>query len=132
MDHDWLAMHIWLSLTDQMQAAHCRSNAGCSTERERKRAFAENVRAVNACMKRVLPQVMPLMADFSEMKRVFHWRAEGHGAKAATDATFIRAAAAAGIPISEDDIVYALGPDGPAGQGPFERVCEKVGSSLLT
>lgn len=131
MDHDWLTMHIWLSLTDQLQAAYCRSNGACSTEHERKRAFAGKVREINACMKRVLPRVMPLMAEFSEMKRVFQWRAEGRGLEAATDSTFMRAAAAAGIPISDDDIVYALGPDGPAGQGSFERVWEKVSSSLL-
>lgn len=131
VNHEWLAMHILLTLTDQVQAAHCRSNAGSSTERERKRALAENVREINACMKRVLPRVLPMMAEFSEMKRVFHWRAEGRGLEAATDSTFMRGAAAAGIPISDDDIIYALGPEGPAGQGPFERVWEKVSSSLL-
>lgn len=131
MDHNWLAMHIWLSLTDQLQAAHCRSNAGYSTEHERKRAFAENVREINACMKRVLPRALPLMAEFSEMKTISGWRAGGHAAEAAADSTFAKAAAEAGIPISDDDIVYALGPDGPAGNGEFERVWNRVSSSLL-
>ena len=131
INHDWLAMHIWLTLTDQLQAAHCRSNAQAITGVDRKRAFAKNVREINICMKRVLPRVLPLMAEFSEMKRISGWRAGGHAAEAAADSTFAKAAAEAGIPISDDDIVYALGPDGPAGNDEFERVWNRVSSSLL-
>ena len=124
--HSWLVLHIWLAQCDMMRSDHLRRNGkdtgkvspSVSLLSEYRRLFSQ-----------VLPTVLPLMHEFSDPEMLRVWREAGYFAEPAEDPRFIDCALSAGLPISAEDLIYALGSGGPYGKDAFLTVAKQVHSA---
>ena len=77
----------------------------------------------------VLPVVLPLMHEFSDPEMFRVWREAGYFEEPADDPRFIACALSVGLPISAEDLIYALGSGGPYGKDAFLTVAKHVHSA---
>jgi len=126
INHSWLALHIWLAQCDMVRSDHLRRNGkdartvipSESLLSEYKRLFSQ-----------VLPTVLPLMHEFSDPEMFRVWREAGHLEEPAGDPRFIDRANSVGLPVSAEDLIYALGSSGPYGKDAFLTVAKQVQSA---
>ena len=126
VDYDWLVMHIWLATTDNMQAAHAAANRCELAGGDGKGTFDAYIDRMHQSLERVLPVVLPLVAEFSNAKEVMRWRNAGGADRAVSAPDFLRRGCEAGIPLAINDIVYAMGPNGPCGEMVFMDTVSRV------
>lgn len=126
VNFDWLVMHIWLSMTDSLQAAYAMANDCALAGGNGKKTFHASIRRMNKSLNRVLPVVLPLMAEFSSARAIMLWRNSGGAERVLSDPSFMKRGREAGMPLSARDIVYAMGPDGPYGPVGFMEVVNRV------
>ncbi len=126
VNHSWLVLHIWLAQCDMVRSDYLRRN-GKDTKTvnssdsllcEYRRLFAQ-----------VLPAVLPLVHEFSDFEMFQVWREAGYFEEPADDPRFIDCALSAGLPISAEDLIYALGSGGPYGKDAFLNVAKQVHSA---
>lgn len=130
IDFDWLVMHIWLAMTDNLQAAYARANCCVLADGDGKNVFDACIGKMNASFRRVLPVVLPLMAEFSSAREIRLWRNAGGADRAVSDPAFLQRGCEAGIPLSVQDIVYAMGPQGPFGQSVFMDTARRIRQAM--
>ena len=123
---DRLAMHIWLATTDELQSAYGLANGKALAGANGRAVFAATTRRMRERMRRVLPACLPLMAEFCEQRAILAWRDAGGGERVLAVDGFVPAAIAAGIPLTETDLIFALGPEGPCGPEVFASAVEQV------
>ena len=126
VDFDCLVMHVWLATTDSVQAAHATANGCALAGGDGKKAFDACIDRMHQSLKRVLPAVLPLVAEFASPKEIMRWRNSGGADRAVSAPAFLRRGCDAGIPLAEDDLVYAMGPDGPFGELAFTHTASRV------
>ncbi len=132
INFDWLVMHIWLARVDALQSAYAAANLSRLAGDDGSQTFGKRLDRMRGCVARVLPRTLPLMADFSELTNIHRWREGGGAIRVANDSDFLHYARNAGLPLSSPDIVYALGPDGPAGSGVFMAIESHVKTTMLS
>ena len=69
------------------------------------------------------------MHEFSDPEMFRIWREAGYFDEPADDPQFIDCALSAGLPITAEDLIYALGSDGPYGKDVFLTVAKQVHSA---
>ena len=119
VNFDWLVMHIWLTKTDNLQAAYAKANRCMQAGGNGKMTFDTCIDRMDASLKRVLPAVLPLMAEFSSATEIRQWLISGGAERALSNPAFLQRGCEAGIPLVMADIVYAMGPKGPFGAVTF-------------
>ncbi len=132
INFDWLVMHIWLARVDAVQSAYAAANVSRLAGENGSRTFGIRLDRMHASVERVLPRVLPLMADFVEVEEIRRWREEGGAERVAKDPAFLRFARNTGLPLSSPDIVYALGRNGPAGDSVFRATESRVRTAMLS
>ena len=70
--------------------------------------------------------MLPLMHEFSDPEMFRVWREAGYFEEPADDPRFIECALSAGLPISAEDLIYALGSGGPYGKEAFLTVAKQM------
>ena len=126
VDFDWLVMHIWLAANDSIQAAYATANGCVIAGGDGEKSFEACIDKMHQSLKRVLPVVLPLVAEFASPKEIMRWRNSGGADRAVSTSAFLRRGCEAGIPLAEDDLVYAMGPDGPFGELAFTHTASRV------
>ena len=126
VDFDWLVMHIWLAATDSVQAAHATANSCALAGGDGKKTFDACIDRMHQSLERVLPVVLPLVAEFSSAMEIMRWRKSGGVERVVSAPTFLKRGCEAGIPLAEGDLVYAMGPDGPFGAVAFTHAASRV------
>ncbi len=126
VDFDCLVMHIWLATTDSMQAAHATANSCALAGGDGKKNFDASIDRMRQSLERVLPVVLPLVSEFSSAKEVMRWKNSGGADRAVSAHAFLQRGCEAGIPLVEEDLVYAMGPDGPFGEVAFTHAARRV------
>lgn len=127
---DWLVMHLGLAMTDALQAAHALANACRAGGGDGDEVFDAMIAQMQLRVRRVLPDVLPLMADFVETRAFQRWRDAGGAARVVGCPDFLSKAREAGLPLSHGDLLYAMGPFGPAGRAAFSAVSAGVQNAL--
>ena len=126
VDYDWLVMHIWLATTDNVQAAHAAANRCKLVGGDGRKTFDACIDRMHQSLERVLPTVLPLVAEFSSAKEIMRWRNSGGADRAVNAPDFLQRGCEAGIPLAMSDIVYAMGPEGPCGELAFMDAVSRV------
>lgn len=123
INHSWLALHIWLAQCDMVRSDHLRRNGkDARTVNPSESPLSEYRRLFS----QVLPVVLPLMHEFSDPEMFRVWREAGLFEEPADDPRFIECALSAGLPISAEDLIYALGSGGPYGKEAFLTVANQM------
>lgn len=132
INFDWLVMHIWLAMTDAVQAAFASANACCLAGGKGTQVFDTHLKRMRVSVERVLPRIVPLMANFVELKEIHQWRKLGSAVEVAKDPDFLCRARDAGLPLTTDDLIYALGSEGPSGEDAFMATVAHVKRTMPT
>jgi hypothetical protein len=122
----WLVLHIWLAQCDMVRSDHLRRNDKVTKPENPSNGLLGEYRRL---FKQVLPAVLPLMHEFSDPEMFRVWREAGYFEEPADDPRFIDSAISVGLPISAEDLIYALGSDGPYGKDAFLTVAKQVQSA---
>jgi hypothetical protein len=69
---------------------------------------------------------LPLVSEFSSAKEIMRWKNSGGADSAVSAHAFLQRGCEAGIPLVEEDLVYAMGPDGPFGEVAFTHAASRV------
>lgn len=132
INFDWLVMHIWLARVDAVQSAYAGGECFRLAGENGSRTFGIRLDRMHASVERVLPRVLPLMADFVEVEEIRRWREEGGAERVAKDPGLSAFRQKHRIAISSPDIVYALGRNGPAGDSVFRATESRVRTAMLS
>jgi hypothetical protein len=124
--HDWLVMHIWLARCDALRTAYQAVNDADFLEVAPGQTFDAYLKSYMPLFERIVPETLPLFGEYARMKEIYHWKKSGNAKNAAIDAEFLAHAQAAGLPISLEDLIYAMGPDGPYGKEAYMEVVHQV------
>ena len=126
INHSWLVLHIWLAQCDMVRSDHLRRNSKDTRTVNPSESLLSEYRRL---FSQVLPTVLPLMHEFSDPEMFRVWREAGYFEEPADDPRFIACALSAGLPISAEDLIYALGSGGPYGKDAFLTVAKHVHSA---
>ena len=130
VNFEWLVMHIWLTMTDNLQAAYTRANGNVLSGGDGEKAFVACIGRMNRSFRRVLPIVLPLMAEFSSAREIKRWRNAGGADRVIGNPAFLQRGCEAGIPLLVKDIVYAMGPQGPLGELAFMDAVRSIQQAM--
>ena len=130
VDFDWLVMHIWLAANDSIQAAYATANGCVLAGGDGAKSFEACIDRMHDSLERVLPAVLPLVAEFASPKEIMLWRNSGGADRVVSNPVFLQRGCEAGIPLAEDDLVYAMGPDGPFGKVAFAHTAGRVRKAI--
>lgn len=128
---DWLMMHLCLIQVDMLHEAFSRANTYSMMGNDGGELFKESLNRTQESYERVLPMEIPLFAEFADLDELIEWRESGRGSEFISDPMFLKRAREAGLPITNSDLVHALGPNGPAGLDVFRAVSSDAQSTLL-
>ena len=126
IDFDWMVMHIWLAKCDAIRCAYQAIKDAGPAKRRPGDAFDTHLIQHLPLFERLVPQVLPLFGEFARTKAIHLWKMGGRATMVAADPAFIARAQEVGLPVSEEDLVYALGPDGPYGTETFRALARHV------
>ena len=126
VNHSWLVLHIWLAQCDMVRSDQLRRNSKDMKSVKPSDSLLSRYRRL---FSQVLPAVLPLMHEFSDPEMFRIWREAGYFEEPADDPQFIDCALSAGLPITAEDLIYALGSDGPYGKDVFLTVAKQVHST---
>jgi hypothetical protein len=126
VNHSWLVLHIWLTQCDMVRSDQLRRNGKDMRSVNPSGSFLSGYKRM---FSQVLPVVLPLMHEFADPEMFRIWREAGYFEEPADDPRFINRAHSAGLPICAEDLIYALGSDGPYGKDAFLTVAKQVHSA---
>lgn len=126
INHDWLVMHIWLARCDSLRTAEMQAHHRDDYSGSKVKVRDGLADGQGKLFDEALVATLPFMSEFTSIVEFWMWRDAGRGAVVATDPDFLARAHEEGLPIDEDDLVYALGTDGPAGKAVFLGVAKRV------
>ena len=126
VNHSWLVLHIWLAQCDMVRSDQLRRNSKDMKSVKPSDSLLSRYRRL---FTQVLPAVLPLMHEFSDPEMFRIWREAGYFEEPADDPRFIACALSVGLPISAEDLIYALGSGGPYGKDAFLTVAKHVHST---
>lgn len=126
INHDWLIMHIWLARCDSLRTAEMKAYHRHDDSDSKVNVRDSLVDGPGKLFDDALVATLPFMSEFTSIVEFWMWRDAGRGALVASDPDFLTRAHEEGLPIDEDDIVYALGTNGPAGKAVFLGVAKRV------
>ena len=107
LDPDWMVMHIRLIHCDMILLAHLAAKDSAKSDRTR---YTAMISAGEDLLRRVLPAMLPLFVEFADPLECSVWLQEDNARESVRNPAFIDAARAAGLPVVESDLAYALVP----------------------
>ncbi len=122
VNYAWLVLHLWIAQCDMVRSDQLRRNANSATSDQPQNLLT----AYKHLFSQVLPVVLPLMDEFIDPEMFCVWREAGYLVEPANDPRFLECAVSAGVPISIEDLIYALGFEGPFGREIFLSVENQV------
>ncbi len=107
LDSDWMVMHIRLIHCDMIRVAHLAAKGSAKGDRSR---YTAMISAGEALLCLVLPAMLPLFVEFADPLECSVWLQDDDARESVRNPAFIGAARAAGLPVVESDLAYALVP----------------------
>lgn len=126
IDHDWMVMHIWLAHCDVLRRSYQVVNDDDDDDLPWNEVFDGHLKPHWPILRQALIQVLPLFEEFASLQAIHSWNKAGAAASVAADSEFIVRAQWAGLPVCEEDLLYALGPDGPQGKEVFDELFGQI------
>ena len=118
INHEWLALHVWLAHDDMMRACLMAT----ATNKDATGGSTPNLPgACQRLFRRVLPATLPLMQEFADPQMFRICRESGFFENVVADPDFIRSALAAGIPVCREEMIRLSRPVIPAGRDHYFR-----------
>ncbi len=128
LDPDWMVMHIRLIHCDMIRVAHLAARDSAKGNRTR---FTAMISAGEALLRCVLPAMLPLFVEFADPLECSVWLQEDDARESVRNPAFIEAAGAAGLPIVESDLAYALVPQDDREKEVFRELSRSARLALM-
>ncbi len=107
LDPDWMVMHIRLIHCGMIRIAHLAANGSAKRDHNR---YSATISSGEALLRSVLSAMLPLFVEFADPLECSVWLQEDGPRASVRNPAFIKEARAAGLPVVESDLAYALIP----------------------
>ena len=107
LDPDWMVIHIRLIHCDMIRLAHLAAKGSARGDRSR---YTTMISTGEGLLSRVLQAMLPLFVEFADPLKCSAWLQEDNVRESVRNPAFLGAARAAGLPVVESDLAYALIP----------------------